>query len=1124
MTQDRMSAAVGCVDVGAELEVIAASANGGADNVEGIYALSPLQEGLLFHRLLDGRAADPYVLSTLLKLRSSSCIGALTRALQRVIERHDALRTAIAWEGLARPVQIVHRRVELPVETIVVDPRCEVLEQLIARMKPSGRHLDLRRAPLLTLQLAEDPRTTERYALLQVHHLICDHQSLRAIVAEAFAFLSGREAELPEAVSYRRFLEQRSTDVRSAASERFFRHKLNGIDEPTAAYGLVELHASDANIVEARARLDANLASSIRSIGRKVGVSPARVFHAAWAMTLAHTSGRDDVVFGTVLSSQRHRKLRGSRMLGMAVNTLPLRVTLRDCSARQLIEQTHAGLSELIENADAPLSLAQRCSGIPGNAPLFSTLLNYRHNPPDATAATFADIEVVRRGEAWTHYPITLIVDDLGDHFTLLCQTDERIEPAAPIAFLQQALRSLVAALDAAPETPALQLDVLPDPERRKVLSFGRQRESYAEQPPLHTLFESRVRRAPSAVALSHEGQSWTYAQINERSNQLARFLIERGVRADDLVGLCIERGPEMVMGILGILKAGGAYLPLDPNYPPDRLAYMIADAMPRTVLSTGSTRSKLPDHGDAAIDLDEHRAHIERYSSEDLPQGQVNVQPGHLAYVIYTSGSTGKPKGVMIEHRHVTRLFSATAQVFRFDEQDVWTLFHSFAFDFSVWELWGALLHGGRLVIVPYDTARSAKQFYQLVCEQGVTVLNQTPSAFSQLIDAQTHSALNHTLRLVIFGGEALELHTLRPWVERNGAEYPQLVNMYGITETTVHVTRREPLTAAQVMSERTSGIGGPLPDLSMYVLDALGRPVGVGVVGELYVGGAGVARGYLHKRTLTATRFPADPFAIDPSRRMYRTGDIARWRPDGTLEYLGRNDQQVKIRGFRIELGEIEARLMQYPTIKEAAVLVREDQPGSKRLVAYVVPAAADLASKDRLGTDRLRAFLSQMLPEHAVPSAFVVMDALPLTSNGKLDRRALPEPSEQLERRRYDAPQGSLEEMLSQTWARLLNVARVGRDDNFFELGGDSLLAMQAMARLESAHSLDAPVRLLFECPTIRLLASRLEQIRRAALVEGMLAGGVEAEDLMEQVATLPQAEVQALLRKLSMEAGR
>ncbi|WP_154588144.1 amino acid adenylation domain-containing protein, partial [Burkholderia pseudomallei] len=542
------------------------------------------------------------------------------------------------------------------------------------------------------------------------------------------------------------------------------------------------------------------------------------------------------------------------------------------------------------------------------------------------------------------------------------------------------------------------------------------------------------------------------------------------------------------------------AYVPLDPAYASDRLRGIVEDSQPALVLADAVGRAALGELDGAlpVIDLETDALRWREMPATNPEVASQHVH--HLAYVIYTSGSTGRPKGVMVEHAQVVRLFGATQAWFGFDERDVWTLFHSYGFDFSVWEMWGALLHGGRLVIVPTEVTRTPSAFFALLCAEGVTVLNQTPSAFQALMSAQEEreeaagnieraNVIAHRLRYVIFGGEALEPRTLASWYARHG-ERTQLVNMYGITETTVHVTYCA-LRAEDAMRLGASPIGVRIPDLQLYVLDARREPVPMGVTGELYVGGAGVARGYLNRPELTRERFIDDPFVA--GGRLYKTGDLARWRTDGSLEYLGRNDFQVKIRGFRIELGEIEAQLAKVTEVREVVVLARDsaadtDQnadlnasatanSSEKRLVAYYTGDADVVA---------LRAQAAQHLPSYMVPSAYVRLDAWPLTPNGKLDRRALPAPADDAyARAEYEAPQGAKEEALAAIWRELLHVERVSRHDNFFELGGHSLLAVQLVSRLRQALSVEVALGTVFDAPVLSALAERLEAENTAVL---------------------------------------
>ena len=626
--------------------------------------------------------------------------------------------------------------------------------------------------------------------------------------------------------------------------------------------------------------------------------------------------------------------------------------------------------------------------------------------------------------------------------------------------------------------TPLSHCDMQLPEERASVLAWGKARATHPQVECLHTLFEAQAAKHPDAVAVSCGDQRRRYGELNAQANRLAHALMALGVRPDSRVAIALERGVELPLAILAVLKAGGGYVPLDPHYPQQRLRYILDDSAPDVLMTT---REVLPTLGvlDDALPvllLDDDA--WQQQSADNIAPDALGLTPSHLAYIIYTSGSTGQPKGVMVEHRNVTRLLAATATCFDVSRHDVWTLFHSYAFDFSVWELWGALAYGGRLVVVPTLTARSPDAFYQLLCDEQVTVLNQTPSAFRQLVAALPEGEMQHALKWIVFGGEALDVSALTPWYARNG-ERTQLINMYGITETTVHVTFH-PLSPSDAEHQGNSPIGKPLDDLSLYLLDERGMPVPVGVTGELYVGGAGVARGYLNRPELTAERFLPDPFGADPSARMYRTGDIGRWTADGTLDYLGRNDQQVKIRGFRIELGEIAARLREHAAVRDAVVTARADSQGHKALVAYLVPLADMPESAD------LRGHLAAVLPEYMLPAAFVSIDALPLTANGKLDERALPEPdATAVAQQDYEAPCGATETVLAELWQALLGVERVGRHDDFFALGGHSLLAVQLASRVRTVLNVVLPLGVLFDTPVLCALASVLDTQQQATL---------------------------------------
>ncbi len=744
-----------------DIECIVRQVPGGVSIVEDIYPLTPLQHGMLFHHLLDSRGGDTYIISTLLSISSRERLEALIAALQSVIDRHEVLRTAIFWEGLEKPVQIVYRHATLPVEQVVLDNLRDAVQQLREQMSPQRQRLDVRQSPLMRLRIAEDPKSGRWYGVLQVHHLVCDEVSLGVLLSEVRAHLTGHADSLPQAVPYRNHVGETLEFASRSDVERFFADKLQGIEEPTAPFGVLDVRGDGSRIQEARRTLDLDFTDRLRRNARRLGVSAATLLHAAWALVVCRTTGREDVAFGTVLFGRMQGTAGGEQTIGVFVNTLPLRINLRGLCADELVEHIQREITDLLSYEQASLSELQRVSGMTGSAPLFTSILNYRHGPEAAENAwsSIEGIEILGISQR-TNYPVTLSVDEHSGGFTLTAQVDFRIDALRVIGYLETALRSLVEALEAVTVRPAVSLEVLPASERLELLDRFNTVKRYRQEELLQELFEAQVRLRSEAIAVTYEGESLSYAELNARANQLAWYLRARGVGPEVLVGVCMERSVEMVVALVGVLKAGGAYLPLDASYPSERLAFMLGDAAPALVLTREELKRRLPQSAAEVVALDTEWEVIgsqSRHNPSLRPQG---LSSDRLAYVIYTSGSTGKPKGVMVEHCNVTRLLTATEEWFGFDEQDVWTLFHSFAFDFSVWELWGALAYGGRLVIVPYLTARSALEFYRLLCREGVTVLNQTPSAFAQLIEAQAQCVdLKHALRAVIFGGRRWSL-----------------------------------------------------------------------------------------------------------------------------------------------------------------------------------------------------------------------------------------------------------------------------------------------------------------------------------------------------------------------------
>ncbi|MDX2093724.1 MAG: amino acid adenylation domain-containing protein, partial [Kofleriaceae bacterium] len=1043
----------------ADIDTIVARVPGGVANIQDIYALMPLQEGMLFHHQLTTEG-DTYLLVQRMAFPDRALLDRYLATLQQVVDRHDVLRTSFCWEGLTTPAQVVWRTAPLRIsEVVLAGPGPEAFARLAAQYNPRHYRIDLTRAPLMELVIAQEPGT-ERWLVIELwHHIINDHESLELMRQEIDALFAG--GALPPSRPFRNLVaEARFGQMGEAAHERYFRSLLGDIEETTAPFGLAYALGSGHGVAEGYRRLPDGLAAQLRAQARRLGVSVATLCHVAWGQVIARTSGREQVVFGTVLFGRMHAT-GADRAIGMYLNTLPIRLDLDASSVEATVRRTHATLAELMAHEHAPLSLAQRCSRVAPPAPLFSSLFNYRHNAPQSTepgaaaaANPLAAVEFLSAEER-TNYAFDISVDDDSNALTLSVQVVDSISPDRVCAMMVRALEELATALEHAPHTPVRALDILPPDERRQLLvEWNATTHDFARDVCLHELFEAQADERPEAVAVELAGTQLTYQELDERANQLAHHLRALGVGPEQRVGLCVERRLDMFVALIGILKAGGAYVPVEPTSPSERIASTFTDAGVSVAVIHGDlvARVTVRDVRLVAIDTDVSIAHHPR--TRPVTGGQSN----HLAYVIYTSGSTGRPKGVEIEHGMAVNEVLGVGELEDLGPGDRVLQFASLAFDTSVDEIFATLSRGATLVVrgggVPTAEELYGPQF------AGVTVMN-VPTAYWHAL--ATGTAPPASLRLAVIGGERALPQHMRGWLEL--APRCAVLNVYGPTETTIAATAWQ-LRAEELAPGREVPIGRPLPNYTVYVLDAQGALVPIGVPGELYIGGAGVARGYLGRPELTAEKFVDDPFG---GGRMYRTGDQVRWLANGTLEYLGRLDQQVKVRGFRIELGEIESVLAEHASVREVAVMAREHAPGDTRLVAYVVghEGAPDVAT--------LRAYVAASRPEYMVPSAFVVLDALPVTPNGKLDRKALPAPDlDPLTQRDYVAPRTAAEELLAGIWCQLMGVERVGVHDNFFELGGHSLLVMKLVARVRRVLSVELSMRAVFEAPTLGALA--------------------------------------------------
>ncbi|MFC5743592.1 non-ribosomal peptide synthetase [Dyella tabacisoli] len=1041
-----------------ELAAIAERVPGGAANIQDIYPLAPVQEGLLFHhRMAEER--DAYLMEMLWAFETRDLRDRFVAALETVIARHDAFRTAMHWEGLAEPVQVVWRQAPLPLEEVSLDQSGDVAAQLSERYNPLNYRLDVRQAPLIRCFVAEDAKQGRWLMQVMLHHLIDDNTSLKLLMGELKAILEGQGGTLPEPLPYRNFVAQARLGVSQAEHEAFFRPMLAHVDEPTAPFGLLDVQGDGTDIAEAQLKLETLLGRRLRQQARKLGVSAASLMHLAWAQVLSRLSGRQDVVFGTVLFGRMQSGEGADRVLGIFINTLPVCIPTGAKPVLDGVRDTHATLTRLLRHEHASLALAQRASGVAAPTPLFSSLLNYRHNA-GADASAIDVLEGMRpiKVKERTNYPCLVSIDDSGDGFGIAVQIPGEDRARRVCQYMHTVLGELADALENQPEASMDSLEVMPVAERQLLLDEWNAATVVASStgtPAIQGLFEAQAARTPDSVAVMHRGTELSYAELNRRANRLAHHLRRLGVGPDVLVGVCMARTPDLLVSLLAVLKAGGAYVPLDPTYPPGRIATMLLDAQPRVLLTQEALPLALPVvDGMTVIRVDAVDA-LWTGERDDHPSSV--TRGDHLAYVIYTSGSTGKPKGVGIQHRNAVAFIHWAQATFDRDSLSKVLASTSVCFDLSIFELFVPLSQGGATWLVD-----NILDFMEHADALPVTLVNTVPSAMAEVLRGR---GLPASVKVVNLAGEALANTLAQALYQQPSVE--KVYNLYGPSEDTTYST----FTLVMKGSTTSVSIGRPIAGTQTYILDAQWEPVPLGVAGELFIAGDGLARGYLQRPELTAEKFVPNPFSAVPDARMYRTGDLVRYRADGEIEYLGRIDHQVKVRGFRIELGEIESALQALAS--EVVVLAREDHAGDKRLVAYLVAHEGQTLPDEA----NLRALLSQTLPEYMVPSYFIVLERMPLTPNGKVNRGVLPAPDMTRSEAGYVAPRTPAEEIMAGLWAEVLKLDRVGMHDDFFALGGHSLLATQLVSRVQRAWRVELPLRALFDAPTVAALTHRV-----------------------------------------------
>ncbi|MET0400642.1 MAG: amino acid adenylation domain-containing protein, partial [Longimicrobiaceae bacterium] len=1036
-------------------------------------------------RLEPGSAA--YNMPFALRLSGELDTAALRASLDMLVARHETLRTTFSEQG-GVPVQVIHPAAPVALRELDLRDLPEADREAEAERLASDealRPFDLARGPLLRSTLLRVDEE-DHVLLFNMHHIVSDGWSMQVLVREVSAlygaFSRGEEPRLPDLpVQYADFAVWQRSWLGGETLEAqigFWRERLAGApplleiptDRPRRA-GQSALAATH------HFTLSPELSRRLRELSRREGATLFMTLLAGWQALLGRHAGQDDVVVGTPVAGRGRRETEG--LIGFFVNTLALRAHLAAPTWSGLLRQVRAETLGAYDHQDLPFERLVEELGVERSlthTPVFQAMFTLAHvagGGGDRLELGELGLEPFGEGESIAKFDLDLSFADGEEGLRGALLYVPALFDASTIARMVGHLGRLLEAVAADPECRPAEVELLAPAERAQLLATGRAASAAAPaaEPCLHELFQRQAAATPNAPAVLHGAEALSYGELERRTARLATLLRDLGVGPEAPVGVCLEWSPELVAAALGVMRAGGAYLPLDPAYPPERLAYMLEDAGARVLLTRQGLLERFGSFGGRAVALDAAPPPEPDAAVDSLPR---SPSPDNVAYVIYTSGSTGRPKGVAVEHRAAAAHFLAFREFMALEPADRVLAFASPGFDVALDELFPTLFAGAALVLRDAELWSPA-ELLPRIAELGVTVANLTPAYWLAAAE-ESAGAAPAGLRLVIVGGEAVPAEGVLRWRENTGSP-ARLLNAYGPTETVVTATAWEvPGGFPGAFAGAVVPIGGPFGERTAYVLDAAGGLAPAGVAGELHLGGPVLARGYLGRPEGTAAAFVPDPFSTEAGARMYRTGDRARWLPGGALEFLGRTDQQIKVRGFRIETGEIEAALLDHPGVREAVVVAREDVPGRKRLVAYVVPEAGAEPP-----ADDLKAGLASRLPEYMVPAAFVTLAQLPLSVSGKVDRRALPAPEFGAGEDRYVAPRTPAEEVLAGIWSEVLGVERVGVEEGFFELGGHSLLATQVVSRARRAFGVEVPLRALFEAPTVAGLAGRIDELR-------------------------------------------
>ncbi|SEC17951.1 amino acid adenylation domain-containing protein [Tenacibaculum sp. MAR_2009_124] len=1017
-----------------DIDIITDTIPNGVENIQDIYSLSPLQEGIHYHHLLSSeKEGDPYIFSCLFGFDSEGDRQKFTSALQKVIERHDVLRTCFISKGISQPVQIVQKEVSLPITTLTLDDSKETLSQLKSIIEPGNQWMDISKGSLINLQYADD--NNKFYLIFNEHHLISDHVGLSKLIQEIDIILSDKQEKLDSPKLYREFIGQVRHLRENNNAETFFSELFSEISEPSYPFNLSNTSTSASRIKEGDLELSKEFSSEIKTKCKNLGISPASFFHAAFGLIVGQCSNTDYALFGSLFSGRLQTTSEVSESLGLFINTLPVLIPLKG-NVKEYLEQVHSHLNSLIPYEQTAISEIHNWTSIPNNTPLLSAVLNFRHSSADLSVNKtitlgHTEVTIVDAVER-SNYPFSLNVDDYGDTFKLNAQLDQSIAPERLLNYMEIVLNQLLTDLNKEQKSIS-EINILPNHEQQLLVhNFNDTNTSYPDHKTIIDLFIEQVNKAPHLTAIAHNDSTFTYQELDEKSNQFANYLLSNGnLKIEESVAVILERSPWLIVAFLGILKAGGTYVPIDPKFPLERKHYIIEDSNSNTIID---------------------QSFIEKFQKEcsnisnDLPQRPITSN--NLVYIIYTSGSTGKPKGVLIEHKAIMNTIFAQIDGFFIHKNSKCLQFASPSFDASISEILTSLLSESTLYIIDDKQKSDVNYFTNFIVDNGITIAT-IPPAFLQLLSIEKLAGI----KTIVSAGEAISLD-----LAKGVAKHCNFINAYGPTETSICTSLfNEELTSLV-------SIGKPINNTQVYILNQNNSLLPMGATGELCVGGTGLTRGYLNREELTAKKFIQNPFSKSSNERIYKTGDLARWLPDGSLEFAGRVDDQVKIRGYRIELGEIENVLYSIKGVVQHSVITHKDKNNIHSLVAYVV-------LNDELTKETVQEKLKKKLPEYMIPSIWIELKTMPITSNGKVNKKALPIPEEVLvSSSTYKAARNEFETKLVSIWQELLSIDKIGIHDNFFELGGHSLLATRLVSQIRTKLDLELTIKEVFEHRTI------------------------------------------------------